>query len=253
MIEWFSGQADLVTVSTEYLASAYRHIAKQVCVIANCLSVRLWNETLVNPKEMDNGRLRIGIVGSKNHDQDFALAAGLIDEALLAHPHFELVFFGAVPACIKPNDRIGNMPADYMYERHPSRLASLRLDIALVPLTPSHFNRAKSNIKFLEFGFFGIPALYADLEPYQGSVEHGGAGFLCGPKPAKCRDALFALIEDADLRQRVGQTARGAVLAYWMPAGNADRWTDVYRQATEFFAARSKTAAIAAKYQGKRR
>lgn len=231
VIEWFAKQSDLVTVSTEPLAAVYREFAREVLVLPNYLSPRLWNDTLTNRREIENARIRIGLVGSSNHDQDFSMLAGLIEETLATYPEVEFVFYGALPGNISPHDRISVIPANYNYELHPQRLASLGLDIGLVPLTPSKFNRAKSNIKFLEFGFLGIPALYADLEPYRDSVIHGETGFLCGAKPSEWRSALFSLIENAHLRQQIGEKAQHAVLSNWMLADRADQWLDAYRRA----------------------
>jgi hypothetical protein len=54
-------------------------------------------------------------------------------------------------------------------ERYPETLASLALDVAVAPLQDNPFNRAKSNLKLLEYGWLGIPVVASDLEPYRDS------------------------------------------------------------------------------------
>jgi glycosyltransferase involved in cell wall biosynthesis len=229
-IEWLCAQADLVTVSTDFLAEAYAPFSRRVEVLPNFLSRRLWNDTTVNACRAD-GRIRIGLVGSSNHQRDFETLVPLLNDTMREHPLVDCVFYGAVPAGLSAGDRVSHVPPNYAFAQHPARLASLGIDIALVPLTPSRFNRAKSNIKFLEYGFLGIPGLYADLEPYRASVAHGQTGFLCDQRPDSWRHALRELIEDTDLRQRIGQSAKREVLSRHMLDQHAHRWPEAYRRA----------------------
>lgn len=232
-IEWLARRADVVTVSTPYLAELFSTFSRRVVVLPNCLSDRLWTEALLRRPNKPPNILRLGLAGSKHHQRDFSLVFGLIEEALARYDHVECVFYGTLPEGIRPHQRIKFVQGDYSYEDHPARLAGVNFDIALVPLAPNQFNRAKSNIKFLEFGFLGVSGLYADLEPYRDSVVHGENGFLCDAKPSSWREALFALIEDPVLRARIGQRARETVLAQHMLSRHAARWTQVWRQAIE--------------------
>jgi glycosyltransferase involved in cell wall biosynthesis len=230
-IEWLARAADAVTVSTDFLAQHYAGIGKRVVVLPNALSPRLWSDALLQSPPRDPARVRLGLVGSKNHDRDFALLLPVLGDVLRQYPHVDCVFYGAVPEGMGGNERIQLVPPNYLYEQHPQRLASLAIDIALVPLVPDEFNRAKSNIKFLEYGFLGIPGLYADLEPYRETVRHGTNGFLCGTSPAAWREALAALIDSAELRCQIGQEARRTVLDGYMLPAHVQKWEQVFRQA----------------------
>jgi hypothetical protein len=50
---------------------------------------------------------------------------------------------------------------------YPKFLSDIEADVALVPLYECDFNRAKSNIKLLEYGSMAMPAIYQDIEPYK--------------------------------------------------------------------------------------
>lgn len=50
---------------------------------------------------------------------------------------------------------------------YPSVLANLNVDVSLVPLYDCDFNKAKSNIKLLEYGAMAIPAVFQKIEPYK--------------------------------------------------------------------------------------
>jgi glycosyltransferase involved in cell wall biosynthesis len=47
------------------------------------------------------------------------------------------------------------------------------MDIGLIPLKDTEFNRAKSNLKMLEMGAFGLPVIVSDVEPYQELSKNG--------------------------------------------------------------------------------
>lgn len=56
------------------------------------------------------------------------------------------------------------------FDWYPQKLASLSLDLALVPLEINLFNECKSNLRLLELGACGIPVICSDIEPYRGSL-----------------------------------------------------------------------------------
>lgn len=226
-IERFCRQASLVTVSTPMLASFYSRFAKRVTVVPNYLDPDLWNDSLPVPAEHD--LVRIGFVGSANHGKDFATLVPLLREMLERFPNVEVVSYGGVTCEFAGDPRFSVIPPDYLYEQHPRRLAAVGIDIAVAPLVGSRFNRCKSNIKFLEFGFLGIPGVYADLEPYRSSVVHGETGFLCGEDTGSWRHALTSLIEVPGLRHRIGGKARAVVRGSWMLDQHKEEWLRAYR------------------------
>jgi glycosyltransferase involved in cell wall biosynthesis len=232
-IEKFAKRVDLVTVSTPTLAALFRESARRVMVLPNCLSADLWTDDLCVSDKADPSRVRIGFVGSANHDRDFATILPLLKDTLEKYPNAEVVSIGGVSGDLMGQPRFSVVPPDYDYAQHPRRLAQARIDIALAPLTPSRFNRCKSNIKFLEFGFLGVPGIFADLEPYRDSVVHGQTGFLCDARLGSWRESLFALIEDEELRTRVGRAAKQAVGRSWMLQGHAEQWLRAYESAAK--------------------
>jgi glycosyltransferase involved in cell wall biosynthesis len=51
-------------------------------------------------------------------------------------------------------------------------------DMLLVPLEDSIFNRAKSNVKFIEAAAMGVPVLASAVGEFSQSITHGSNGFL---------------------------------------------------------------------------
>src|SRR5262249_49860436 len=84
------------------------------------------------------------------------------------------------------------------------------LDVGLAPILPTDYNRGRSDVKFLEYAAAGVAGVYADLEPYRGSVIDGETGLLyrTGEELLRCLDRLA---DDADLRHRLRRQAHDHV------------------------------------------
>lgn len=80
-------------------------------------------------------------------------------------------------------------------------------DITLAPLVINSFNKAKSNLKVIESGFFKKPIIASDIEPYQIDIKHGWNGFLVKNNSGTKDWAYYAkkLIDDPILRKEMGE------------------------------------------------
>ena len=94
-------------------------------------------------------------------------------------------------------------------------------DINLSVLEPSILTDAKSEIKWMEAAMFAIPSIVSPTATHRAVIADGETGFLAHDS-AGFVAALLRLIDDADLRGRVGAAARDRVLAdYGLPAMGA--------------------------------
>jgi glycosyltransferase involved in cell wall biosynthesis len=111
-------------------------------------------------------------------------------------------------------------------ETYPA--AMTHFDVALAPAGRSAFFQAKSDLRWLEASALGIPAI-ADPVVYP-EIEHGVTGFHA-TTPDEAREALVALVDDAELRRRVGEAARAAVTATRAMERMAPQWETALREA----------------------
>jgi spore maturation protein CgeB len=86
-------------------------------------------------------------------------------------------------------------------------IAGLDWNIALAPLVDSSFNRAKSNLRWLETAALGIPCVASNVGHFKETIEHGRDGFLCD-KSEDFVPALSRLIEKKSLRKTIGKKAK---------------------------------------------
>ena len=109
--------------------------------------------------------------------------------------------------------------AEYVPWRQESELEDLsRIDIGLMPLPDSPFTRGKCAYKLIQYMALGRPGVASPVGANCEVVTDGVDGFLPATAAA-WQESLVRLIDDPDLRARVGAAARARVeAAYSMDA-----------------------------------
>jgi glycosyltransferase involved in cell wall biosynthesis len=241
----FAELADLVTVTTEVLAEEYRAYNKNVVVLKNCVDPDDWDE----PQRNDDGKIRIGIVGSVASNQDYKSIIPLLD-ILKDRKDVQLVLF-ALPQKSKETERAVELyrpefdfwkqynPEWHSFVAHPdynSKLNDLKLDIMLIPRFDSYFNRAKSNLKFLEASMCEIPVIaqsFSDgLSPYEVN-ESDRQYMLLASSTDDWIEKTLSLIDNKEKRLEMGKMAHQYVLKEYNIHSNAHLWDNEYRKLCE--------------------
>jgi glycosyltransferase involved in cell wall biosynthesis len=238
--------AAAVTVSTPYLAEVYKPYNKNIHVIPNCIDFDLWGK--VTPK--DDGLIRIGLFGSNSHQKDWRESVDAIKRILAEYPNTRLMFNAwMVVTEAKPGANLYQLQRHFKFpdffetagllnhpqveicepceiQDYPKWLQGMQIDIGLAPLADTRFNKSKSNLKYIEFGAMGVPAVYADQEAYA-DVEHGVTGLKAG-KPAEYYTQLKKLVESKELREKLGNAAHADVKARYSAQRGAEMMKAVF-------------------------
>lgn len=195
-------QADLVLVTTPYLAERMKEITghDRVEVIPNAIDFNHWKKwQLKKDKE-----IRIGWAGGCSHYIDWYSIKEPLQEVFKRHKNLKLVIQGEVF-----NGTVKGLPLekhDWIdFEGHPYKMASLNLDIALIPLKDTSFNHSKSCIKWYEFSSLGVPCLVSNVLPYTSEINSENA--VCYNNSEEFIDGLEKLITDIEFRQKIAQNA----------------------------------------------
>ncbi len=193
----------MITTTTHYLANRLRTFNPNVKVLPNMLPASGWDYP--EPHEQREDRVVLGWAGSSSHVEDLHILDDVVQQMLDRYPHVEFAIAGgSMLANITEGERVHRLAACDI-RNYPKLLESF--DIGLIPLTDTAFNRAKSDLKFVEYSMQGIPSVASKLEPYLKSIKHGENGFLA----ANGKDwikSVSRLVEDIDLRRTIGARAQ---------------------------------------------
>lgn len=200
-IEYMIKEADLVTVTTDYLAGKLKEMgAKKVEVLDNAIDFEHWKKwELKKDKE-----IRIGWTGGSTHYIDWHSIKDSLKRVFDKYDNLKLVLQGC-----KWDGTIKDIPHEFHewidFEGHPYKTASLNLDIAIIPLKDTEFNRSKSCIKWYEFSSLVIPSVVSNVLPYSKEISEETA--MPYNTPEEFESQLCKLIEDEKLRKKIGNNA----------------------------------------------
>jgi glycosyltransferase involved in cell wall biosynthesis len=111
------------------------------------------------------------------------------------------------------------------------KLNSLKLDMMIIPREDNYFNRAKSNLKFLEASMFEIPCIvsgFADgKSPYQVNPEDQKYLKLVMDN-SKWIEEIEKMIADKEGRRELGRKAREYVIKNYKIEDKAHLWEEAY-------------------------
>lgn len=101
-----------------------------------------------------------------------------------------------------------------------------RMDIGIMPLVDSPFERGKSGYKLIQYMACGLPAVASPVGVNRTIVADGTNGFLATSE-AEWRNALARLIADRDLRRTFGAKGRELVETAYSLNSQAPRLIDL--------------------------
>jgi len=213
--------ADLVTVTTPYLAELYSKVNPNVTVLPNC--VPDWMPERPMPPTGTN-RTVIGWPCSPSHIEDWQVFAPILVRFLARRPDVTCRFWGPKDAPDIPKIQrrcFGWQPDVTTY------LKSLSMDIGIAPLADLKFNYGKSGIKALEYAALGVPAVCSDFDQYRSMVLEGITGLLCRTQHDWMM-ALGQLADDDDYRAELGRRALDWARG-WTIGRHAHKWEAAYK------------------------
>lgn len=215
--------ADLITTTTEYLASKLRQYNQNVAILPNYMDMERWHLPIL---KNTTDRIRIGWVGSITHVEDMKMIVNPLKQICKEFPQVQLIFVGD-PRVAIPFEGVGveNMMG-VPFKFWPTKLHSLRLDIGLAPLLDTEFNRCKSRIKFYEYGISRVPGVFSPTV-YQERGFDGHFGMIAKDQE-QWYHAIRNLILYPKLREDIGRAAYGYVKARCDLKKHIHEWVDAY-------------------------
>lgn len=202
--------SDAVICSTQFISDSLKSIfpSLPVYIVKNSIDFDAWDAAKPNPlvKKKD-GMIRIGYTGSGNHGLDLKRVEKPLLAILDEFPNVEFIVAGKMRdnTFIK-HDRAYSTDNWTTIDKWPEAVKGWQMDIGIAPLVDSNFNRAKSNLRWLEYSALSIPTVASKVYPFENSIRDGIDGILANSQQS-WYDALRSLILDSPKRSKMGAEA----------------------------------------------
>jgi glycosyltransferase involved in cell wall biosynthesis len=189
--------------STKKVADAYAAIAHSPFVLPNALDPRLWRDwRMQRPTILSGNRVRMLYMGTYTHDADLERLRPALDRLHDERPGcFDLTLVG-VTSETAPAPWLTRLspPGDAVaYPRFVRWLRSQGpFDVGLAPLADSTFNRAKSDVKLLDYAALGLLPVVEDAPAYRSDPHAGDIAVHA----ADWFRALLSILDDRDEARR---------------------------------------------------
>jgi len=207
------GVFDALTVSTENLKNWYsNHTDRPIYVCPNSLDWKERDDVLkMDFKNSDlfkkkPGEIRLGWTGSAAHWENLKHIEPVIYKILDNFPQttFYLTgLFGDLFSNQKyiQEGRIVSTPWAKL-KKWPILNREVNFDIALAPLCDNDFNRAKSNLRLLEYASAKFPVICSPVEPYK---TFSNKEVVFATEKDEWYDAIEDLIKNEDKRKNLSE------------------------------------------------
>lgn len=250
--EWIAMEqlkvSDGFICSTEYIKEKLNEMfpEKPIYVIPNSLDFDIWDR--LNPPVpglvKNPGVVRIGYTGCANHNRDMDILIRPLLKLLEEYENLEFVYAHPLTSIEKLNHpRIKCLNRWVTIDKYPHEFAGWNIDIGVAPLRDNAFNRAKSNLRWLEFSAIKVPAVCSGVYPFLKSIKHGEDGLICYGE-SEWYEALKSLIVDEGERTRMGNQAYTRVKRDFNMTETAKRYAEVLNE-IKCSGARSKKKLVA--------
>ena len=199
--------------STEAVATSYAGLAGPRAIVANALDPRLWCDWRAAPRSILSGdRVRMLYMGTHTHQADLARLRPALDRLHDERPgRFELTVIG-IAGEIEPAPWLRPLALAGDATAYPRFVRWLReqgpFDVGLAPLADSAFNRAKSDIKLLDYAALGLLPVVEDAPAYRADPRAAELAILTSDWFGTLRD----LVDHPD---QAGDRARALQAHLW--------------------------------------
>jgi len=240
-MEWVANEqiklSDALICSTQFLVDKIRAMYpdKPVYLVPNSLDFDIWDN--VNPgtdlPKKEPGEIRIGYTGCSNHRGDLDMIKDAICAILKEFPHVKFILTpqpepGGLFMGWEGVPNIGVVTKWVPIDEYPNFVAGWDLDIGVAPLRDNDFNRAKSNLRFLEYSALKVPTVASRVYPFKNSIRHGVDGIICN-NSQEWYEALKSLIVDSGRRTQLGKQAYERVRKDFNMETTAKHYAEILR------------------------
>lgn len=195
--------SDAVIVSTPYLKEVYSEFSDTIHVAQNSIDSQYWAKA----QKKNNGGISIGWIGGASHDEDLRLLLPVMDIVDKECPEAKWKIVHGVPQFMRGRKNVEAVDVWSRIDRYPKFLSSMGFTIGVAPLVDNKFNRAKSNLRWLEYSAVGVPTVASNVGHFAETIKTGHDGFLAEDAD-QFAGHILRLIKSKELRSTIAKNAK---------------------------------------------
>ena len=228
--------ADEITVTCDYMKEYYADKTgnNNITVIPN-YPPRFWldqydEQATINNYNKRKKKPRVLYAGSGAHfDVDNVVKqqddfGHVVDTVIKTVNKYQWIFIGAFPMRLREYVRAGKIeyhPWTTLYE-YPRLVQKVRPNVMVAPLVDNTFNRAKSDLKFIEGCALGLPAICQDMCTYENAFIKFSTG-------QEMIDQIDSVMKDKETYMKMVRRGRLMAETRWLEnPENHDKYTELY-------------------------
>ncbi len=214
--------SDLVITGNDFLAAYARQHARHVAVIPTSIDTEYHRPQAA----AGNGDvICIGWTGSESTVKHFETLLPVLRK--LKGKYGGRISFKLISNSREFYPEIGLESTAWSLEREVEELAGI--DIGIMPLPDDEWSRGKCGFKLLQYMALGLPVLASPVGVNTAIVEEGVNGFLAAGEE-EWIEKLSLLIEDAELREKMGARGREKISREYSMQSLKERYVSLFRE-----------------------
>lgn len=211
---------DLIVAGNEYLADYAKGFNKNVVIVPTTIDTNQyqWKET---PKSKEG--VCIGWSGSFSTIKHFESALEPLKQ--LKAKYAEHIYFKVIGDGSYTNEELDVKGLTWKSATEVSDLCEI--NIGIMPLPDDDWSRGKCGLKGLQYMALGIPTIMSPVGVNADIIQDGVNGMLAATTEEWVAK-LSQLIEDAELRMRIGEAGKQTVIKDFSVEANKEKWLGVF-------------------------
>jgi glycosyltransferase involved in cell wall biosynthesis len=212
---------DIVITGNNYLAGFARKYNSNVVVIPTTIDTSTYCAS--SPRK-GTGTVCIGWTGSTTTLGHLELAAPFLKR--IYERFADQVRFRVIAD--RPWEQ-NDLPVEFVCWSRESEIADLAaIDIGIMPLPDNEWAKGKCGFKGLQYMALGIPAVLSAVGVNNEIIENGKNGFLVATED-EWVEKLSLLIENEELRKRIGESGRKTVLEHYSFEAWKNQYAEIFK------------------------
>lgn len=177
------------------------------------------------PQAKSSGKIIIGWTGSATTIQHFKHAIPVLKK--IKERYGDRVEFKVIGDADYRNDELGITGIAWTKEREIAEL--VEIDLGIMPLPDDEWAKGKCGLKGLQYMALGIPTVMSPVGVNSEIIADGDNGFLAASDD-EWESKLIQLIENTDLRTKLGEAGRKTVVERYSVIANRDKYLKYFAE-----------------------